>query len=48
LAVVLLTVPGLRDAFNFGPMEPWEWLVALVAGSLGVAWFEAYKLRVRR
>ena len=48
LLVVLLTVPSLRNAFHFGPMKPADWLVALVAGFLGVAWFEVYKARVRR
>jgi P-type Ca2+ transporter type 2C len=45
---VLLTVPGLRHAFNFGPMTPSEWLVALVAGFIGVTWFEVYQARARR
>jgi P-type Ca2+ transporter type 2C len=48
LLVVLLTIPPLRDAFNFGPMTPTEWLVALIAGVIGTAWFEAYKLLARR
>ena len=48
LLLVLLLVPGLRHAFGFGPMTPLEWLVALVAGLAGVAWFEAYKVCSRR
>jgi P-type Ca2+ transporter type 2C len=44
LLAVLLTVPWLRDAFSFGPMRPLDWFAALVAGFLGVAWFEAYKV----
>lgn len=48
LLIVVLTVPGPRSAFNFGPMRPSEWLVALVAGLAGVAWFEVYKARARR
>ena len=43
LLVVLLAVPGLRTAFNFGPIGPGDWAVALAAGFIGVAWFEAYK-----
>ena len=43
LLVVLLTAPGLRDAFDFGPIGLRDWLVALGAGSIGVAWFEGYK-----
>jgi Ca2+-transporting ATPase len=48
LLVVLLTVPWLRHAFSFGPMTPGDWLAALGAGFLGVAWFEAYKALARR
>jgi Ca2+-transporting ATPase len=48
LLVVLLTVPALRKAFDFGPMTGTEWAAALVAGSVGVAWFEAYKAWGRR
>ncbi len=47
LLVVVLVVPGLRDAFDFGPMSPVEWLVALVAGCAGVVWFEVYKVTRR-
>ena len=45
---VLLSVPRLRTAFNFGPMRPVDWLVAVVAGFIGVAWFEVYKARTAR
>ena len=48
LLVLLLSVPALREAFNLGPMRPWDWLVALIAGFLGVAWFEVYKAWTRR
>jgi P-type Ca2+ transporter type 2C len=48
LLVALLTVPWLRDAFGFGPMGPTDWLAALAAGFIGVAWFEFYKARARR
>lgn len=48
VVILLLTVPGLRDAFGFGPMSPTQWLVALIAGLAGVVWFEVYKLRLRR
>ncbi len=47
LLIVLLTVPWLRDAFSFGALSPTDWLAALGAGFLGVAWFEIYKLRAR-
>jgi P-type Ca2+ transporter type 2C len=43
LLIVLLTVPALRHAFSFGPMTALEWLVAIAAGLIGVAWFEGYK-----
>jgi Ca2+-transporting ATPase len=48
MVVVLLTVPGVRDAFDFGPMEPWQWVLALAAGVVGVLWFEAYKALTAR
>jgi P-type Ca2+ transporter type 2C len=48
LLVLLMAIPGIRHAFNFGPMTPTEWLVALAAGIIGVAWFEAYKLHAQR
>ena len=48
LLVVVLNVPVLRDAFSFGPMRLSEWLVALVAGVIGVVWFEGYKVWSRR
>lgn len=44
LLVAILTVPGLRHAFNFGPIPPTGWLIAVGAGLLGVAWFEIYKI----
>ncbi len=47
MLIVLLNVPGLRSAFHFGPLRPVDWLVACVAGCIGVTWFEVYKLRTR-
>ncbi|QDW29647.1 cation-translocating P-type ATPase [Arthrobacter sp. KBS0702] len=43
LLVVLLSVPGLRGAFNLGPLAAGDWLLAILAGAAGVAWFEIYK-----
>jgi Ca2+-transporting ATPase len=43
LLVAVVTVPGLRDAFGFGPMAPLDWGVSVGAAAAGVAWFEAYK-----
>ncbi len=48
MLIVVLTVPGVRDAFDFGPASPWQWLVALLAGIIGVLWFEIYKALARR
>jgi Ca2+-transporting ATPase len=48
MLVVVLTVPALRTAFDFGPMRPIDWVVALVAGFIGVVWFEVYKAWVHR
>jgi Ca2+-transporting ATPase len=42
LALVLL-VPGLRVAFNLGSIGLGDLAVAIIAGFLGVAWFEVYK-----
>ena len=43
LLVAVLSLPGLRHAFNFGPITLGQWCVAVVAGLTGVAWFEIYK-----
>ncbi|HZL03858.1 MAG TPA: cation-translocating P-type ATPase, partial [Coriobacteriia bacterium] len=43
LLVVLLTVPGAREAFHFGRISWVEGLVTVAAGLIGVAWFEVYK-----
>lgn len=43
LLLAILTVPGLRRAFNFGPMPPTGWVIAVAAALLGVTWFEVYK-----
>ena len=48
LLVLLLSVPWLRHAFNFGPIQPTDWLVALVGGFIGVVWFEVYKAVTHR
>ena len=44
LLALLLTVPGLRNAFNLGPISPLDAIVALAASGAGVAWFEAFKV----
>jgi P-type Ca2+ transporter type 2C len=43
LLVVMLTVPSLRRAFNFGAITLGEWCVAVAAGFVAVGWFEIYK-----
>lgn len=48
LLVAVLTVPAFRVAFNFGAITLTDWLVAAVAGFIGVAWFEIYKATARR
>jgi Ca2+-transporting ATPase len=48
LLVVLITVPWLREAFRFGSLGVSEWVAALIAGVIGVTWFEVYKAWVRR
>ena len=48
LLVAFLSVPWLRTAFNFGPVRLTDWFVVIVAGFMGVAWFEVYKAWARR
>ncbi|MGI9126340.1 MAG: cation transporting ATPase C-terminal domain-containing protein, partial [Mycobacterium sp.] len=48
LLVLILTVPVLRAAFNFGALPPLAWAIAVGAGLLGVAWFEIYKVVTAR
>jgi len=48
MLVLLLNFEWLREAFHFGAIRPVDWLVAAMAGFLGVAWFEVYKLSLRR
>jgi Ca2+-transporting ATPase len=44
LLVVMLSVPGVRRAFDLGPLTGTQWLVTAGAGVAGVLWFEAYKV----
>jgi len=49
LLVLLLGVPGLRRAFDLGPLGLGEATVGPIAAMAGVAWFELYKMvRARR
>lgn len=48
LLIVVLTLPGPRRAFNFGPITSRDWLIAVAAGCIGVVWFEIYKAVVAR
>jgi Ca2+-transporting ATPase len=40
---LLLVVPALREAFNFGPIHPTDVPLIILAGFAGVVWFEVYK-----
>ncbi|MGK2855251.1 MAG: cation-translocating P-type ATPase [Microbacteriaceae bacterium] len=44
MLVMLINVPWLRDGFNLGHLGLVDWAVALLAGCIGVVWFEIYKL----
>jgi len=44
LLVLLLTVPGLRNAFSLGSVSLAQAAVAVAAAAVGVAWFEVYKM----
>jgi Ca2+-transporting ATPase len=46
--VLLLTIPALRELFRFGPIHASDVPVVLVAGFVGVLWFEIYKFIVSR
>jgi Ca2+-transporting ATPase len=46
--VLLLTVPGLRHAFDLGPLQLADWVVIVAGGTAGVVWFEVYKALGRR
>ena len=48
MVILLLTVPALRDAFTFGPLQPADWLIALAGGCAAISWFELLKLRSAR
>lgn len=48
LLAVLINVPWLRGAFDLGPMTPAQWLAAVSAACVGVAWFEVYKAAGKR
>lgn len=48
LLVLVLSVPGLRRAFDLGAISPTDWVIAFVAAFIGVAWFEIYKVVARR
>jgi Ca2+-transporting ATPase len=41
--VAMISVPGVRRTFDLGPMAAGDWVVAVVAGCVGLLWFEVYK-----
>jgi Ca2+-transporting ATPase len=43
LLAAMLSIPGLRDAFNFGAITLGDACVAIIAGCAAVTWFEIYK-----
>jgi Ca2+-transporting ATPase len=47
LSAVLLS-PFLRDLFSFAPVSLFDVLVALLAGLVGISWFEMLKVVARR
>jgi len=48
LLVVTLSVPALRRAFDLGAISLTDWGIAVLAGFIGVMWFEVYKAVARR
>ena len=46
---VAVGLPAAREIFQFAPVQPWQLLACVVAGTSSVLWFEVYKLaRTRR
>jgi len=45
---LVLTVPALRDVFQFGDVRPVRVLLAVAAGLASIVWIEIVKLRTRR
>jgi Ca2+-transporting ATPase len=45
---LVLTVPALRDVFQFGDVRPARVLLAVAAGLASIVWIEIVKLRTRR
>jgi len=45
---LVVYVPGLRGLFHFAPMHPLDIAIALGAGLVSIAWFEAAKILLRR
>jgi len=41
---LLFAIPGARQLFQFAPLLPVDYLIAVLVGLLSVAWFEFYKL----
>jgi Ca2+-transporting ATPase len=44
---LVVSVPGLRDLFHFAPMHLVDFVIALAAGIVSIAWFEAAKIIMR-
>jgi Ca2+-transporting ATPase len=45
---LVVYVPGLRSLFHFAPMHPVDVVLSLAAGLLSIAWFEVFKLVMKR
>lgn len=43
LLACALLIPAIRDALRLGAIDPADWLVIVIAGFAGAAWFEVYK-----
>lgn len=48
LLAVLLFLPVVRDAFNFGSVRVTQLVTPILAAGLSIVWFEAYKVLHRR
>ena len=45
---LVLAVPAARRTFDLGAIPPGDLAIPILAGLLGVSWFEVYKARLRR
>jgi Ca2+-transporting ATPase len=48
IILLVLSIPGLREAFGLGTTQPTDWLLAFGLAAASVVWFEIYKFGLKR